>query len=77
MCVPPHLSLVQPLYGGVGAVGPAGLHRVVGADAQHGAGVPAGAVGHHQHPGPLGPGEAVQVLLGELSRGRRAGGGLR
>lgn len=36
-----HLSLVHPLDAGVGSVGVARLHRVVGAEAQHGAGVAA------------------------------------
>lgn len=42
MCVcvcPPHLSLIQSLYSCISSIGMAGLHSVVRADAQHGAGV--------------------------------------
>lgn len=72
-CGDPHLPLVQPLDGGVGSVGVAGLHRVVGADAQGRAGVAARAVGHHDHARTLAARDASEELLGELAGRRRAG----
>lgn len=44
----------------------AGLHGVVGANAQHGAGVATRPVGHHNHTRPLVPLNPPQVFLGEL-----------
>lgn len=66
----PHLPLVQSLYGCIGSIRMAGLSCIVGADAQHRAGVTAWPIGHHDHTRTLTVWDASEILLGELEEER-------
>lgn len=62
------LSLVQPLYRGIGSVCMTGLYYILRTDSQYRAGVTTRAVSHYNDSGPFATRDPPQILICELER---------